>query len=73
LATALEGDYDDELYFATDQNLLWRRDADAADWVSVSGKRSEILSLPGTVYREAVNADTLDNPLLFYYPVIVEH
>lgn len=52
-----EGDYDDELYHAVDQRITWRWDASSEDWEPIGGMGSEDDPLPGTAYREAVNAD----------------
>lgn len=55
------GEYDDELYFATDQGILWRWDADDEDWHGVAGRGSETRPLPGTVHRESVATNELSN------------
>lgn len=55
------GEYDDELYFATDQGLLWRWDENDADWRGVAGRGTEERPLPGTVHRESVATDELSN------------
>lgn len=55
-----EGDYDDELYYATDQRILWGWDAGAADWTARGGLGSEDDPVPGTTYREAVSAEVAD-------------
>ena len=50
------GSYDDELYLATDQRILWRWDANAADWKAASGLGSESQPVPGTSHFEALEA-----------------
>ena len=52
-----QGDYDDELYHATDQRITWRWDADAGDWNAISGLGSSDQPVPGTSHFSAVNAD----------------
>lgn len=51
------GEYDDELYHATDQNITWRWDADAADWVAAGGTGSESQPIPGTTHLEGLSTD----------------
>lgn len=53
------GAYDDAFYFAVDQALLWRWDADESDWRAVGGRGSEDSPLPGTVYRETIRTGRL--------------
>ena len=53
------GSYDDELYLATDQRILWRWDANAADWKAGSGLGSESQPVPGTSHFEALEAESL--------------
>lgn len=38
-----EGDYHDELFYATDKRILWRWDADSADWIAVGGWANNIV------------------------------
>lgn len=52
-----QGEYDDELYHATDQRITWRWDAGEADWEPISGMGSEGQPLPGTVHRESVHTE----------------
>lgn len=43
------GDYDDQMYYATDQGLLWRWDSTASDWTTDNfGTDTE--PVPGTSY-----------------------
>ena len=64
------GDYDDELYLATDQQILYRWDADAADWI-VEGVGSETDPLPN-VWANEIDVNTLEaeqtstTPLLYH-------
>lgn len=44
------GEYDDELYLALDQRILWRWDADANDWAAVAGLGSEGDPLPESLW-----------------------
>ncbi|WP_207592886.1 glycosyl hydrolase family 28-related protein [Halomontanus rarus] len=48
-----EGEYDDELYHATDQGITWRWDASSGDWVYFSGRGSSEQPVPGTSHFEA--------------------
>lgn len=52
-----EGEYDDELYHATDQRIVWRWDADAEDWKAASGLGSESEPVPGTTHLESVSTE----------------
>ena len=52
------GDYDDELYLATDQQILYRWDADATDWI-VEGVGSETDPLP-KVWANEIDVNTLE-------------
>lgn len=52
-----EGEYDDELYHATDQRIVWRWDADAEDWKAASGLGSEDEPVPGTSYHESLSVE----------------
>ncbi|MFC6768506.1 glycosyl hydrolase family 28-related protein [Natrinema soli] len=61
-----EGEYDDELYHATDQRITWRWDASDEDWVYFSGQGSSDQPVPGTNHFEAaefVNARTAETPV----------
>lgn len=49
------GDFDDEIYYATDQRIFWKWDDAAGNWDPVGGAGSEGTPLPATVYREAVS------------------
>lgn len=51
------GDYDDELYHATDQRITWRWDVDDSDWKAIAGMGSEESPLPGTTYRESLSTE----------------
>ena len=51
------GDYDDELYLATDQQILYRWDADATDWI-VEGVGSETDPLP-KVWANEIDANSV--------------
>jgi hypothetical protein len=59
-----QGSYDDELYHATDQNITWRWDADADDWVAAGGLGSKDKPVPGTTHLETANIESLNN--VFY-------
>ncbi|QFU81487.1 right-handed parallel beta-helix repeat-containing protein [Natronorubrum aibiense] len=48
-----EGEYDDELYHATDQGITWRWDAESSDWTYFSGRGSPDQPVPGTSHFEA--------------------
>ena len=52
------GDYDDELYLATDQQILYRWDATADDWI-VEGVGSETDPLP-KVWANEIGVNTLE-------------
>ena len=52
------GDYDDELYLATDQQILYRWDAAATDWI-VEGVGSETDPLP-KVWANEIDADSVN-------------
>lgn len=53
------GDYDDELYYATDQGLFWRWDSNISDWVTDSvGTSSQ--PVPGTSHFNAANINGQD-------------
>ena len=51
-----EGEYDDELYHATDQGITWRWDVSSGDWVYFGGKGSETQPVPGTSHFDSVRA-----------------
>lgn len=44
-----QGSYDDELYFATDQQTLYQWDADAGDWLAIGGLGTSLYDLGDTV------------------------
>jgi hypothetical protein len=48
------GTYDDEFYFATDQQILWRWDANASDWVAGLGADGD--PVPATSYFEQLQS-----------------
>ncbi|WP_222919746.1 glycosyl hydrolase family 28-related protein [Natrinema sp. SYSU A 869] len=61
-----EGDYDDELFHATDQGITWRWDAASEDWEYFSGRGSDDQPIPGTSHFEAaqlVHARTKETPV----------
>ncbi|MDF9745208.1 right-handed parallel beta-helix repeat-containing protein [Natrinema salsiterrestre] len=61
-----EGEYDDELYHATDQGITWRWDAADEDWVYFGGRGSSEQPVPGTSHFEAaefVDARTAETPV----------
>lgn len=49
-----EGSYDDELYFATDQRILWRYTADNDDWRALAGLGAEGHPVPAQVNVESL-------------------
>ncbi|MFC4540927.1 glycoside hydrolase family 55 protein [Halosolutus amylolyticus] len=51
------GEYDDELYHATDQGITWRWDAANDDWVYFSGRGSSDRPVPGTSHFEATRVE----------------
>jgi len=60
------GEYDDELYHATDQGITWRWDAASGDWTYFSGRGSDDQPVPGTSYFEAAHlthARTAETPV----------
>lgn len=54
-----EGKYDDELYYATDQNVLWGWSESASDWSIRGGTGSEDQALPAIYTERAENEQTL--------------
>lgn len=61
-----EGEYDDELYHATDQRITWRWDASSGDWVHFSGRGNTDQPVPGTSHFESarlVHARTAETPV----------
>ncbi|MCU4743584.1 hypothetical protein [Natronoglomus mannanivorans] len=52
-----EGHYDDELYGAVDQRILWRWDANQEDWLPFSGLGTEDEPVPGEMHVESLRAD----------------
>ena len=48
------GEYDDELYHATDQGITWRWDAASEDWTYFSGQGSETQPVPDTSHFDSV-------------------
>ncbi|WP_265110925.1 glycoside hydrolase family 55 protein [Halosolutus halophilus] len=61
-----EGEYDDELYHATDQAITWRWDASSEDWNYFSGRGCSDQPVPGTSHFEAANivhARTEESPV----------
>lgn len=60
------GEYDDELFHATDQGITWRWDAESEDWTYFSGRGSGDRPVPGTSHFEAaclVHARTEETPV----------
>ncbi|OAQ51196.1 hypothetical protein HTG_17800 [Natrinema mahii] len=60
------GEYDDELYHATDQGLTWRWDGGDEDWVYFGGRGSPERPVPGTSHFEAATmtrASTAESPV----------
>jgi len=53
------GEYDDELYLAVDQRILWKWDADTSDWTAISGVGSGDNPIPGTSHYEDINAEAV--------------
>lgn len=61
------GTYDDELYHATDQDIIWRWDAAAEDWQYFAGKGSAAQRVTGTSYLtglDVADAPTADTEAL---------
>ncbi|MEY7851571.1 right-handed parallel beta-helix repeat-containing protein [Natrarchaeobius sp. A-rgal3] len=56
-----EGAYDDELYLATDQRVLWRWDAGDEDWQPATGLGTETDPLPGTAHLESLEATSVND------------
>ncbi|SEH16623.1 Pectate lyase superfamily protein [Natronorubrum sediminis] len=54
----VEGEYDDELYHATDQGITWRWDASSEDWAYFGGRGSADHPVPGTSYFEETSVET---------------
>ena len=54
------GDYDDQMYFATDQRIMWRWDTDATDWKAAGGLGSSSQAIPGTTHVEALEAGSIN-------------
>lgn len=52
------GSYDDELYYATDQNVLWGWDDDAGDWTIRGGLGSDQQPL-SAIHASSVTADAV--------------
>lgn len=50
------GDYDDQLYYAVDQRTLWRWDETGSDWNAAGGLGASGSRIPGTTYREKLDA-----------------
>ncbi|QLG50749.1 glycosyl hydrolase family 28-related protein [Natrinema halophilum] len=60
------GEYDDELYHATDQGITWRWDAASEDWTYFSGNGCSGQPVPGTSHFETaefVQARTEETPV----------
>ena len=55
------GDYDDQMYYAVDQRILWRWDAGSSDWNAAGGLGVSSQRLPVTSYLDAVDVSTLQN------------
>ena len=53
------GDYDDQMYYAVDQRILWRWDAGSSDWNAAGGLGVSSQRLPVTSYLDAVDVSTL--------------
>jgi len=53
------GDYDDQMYYAVDQRILWRWDAGSSDWTAAGGLGVSSQRLPVTSYLDAVDVSTL--------------
>lgn len=49
------GEYDDELFHATDQEITWRWDVASEDWEYFSGQGCSDQPIPGTSHFEAAN------------------
>lgn len=54
-----EGDYDDELYCAVDQRILWRWDEDDSDWYAACGLGVEDQPVPGETYLETASVENV--------------
>ncbi|MFA9426540.1 glycosyl hydrolase family 28-related protein [Natronorubrum sp. A-ect3] len=60
------GEYDDELYHATDQGITWRWDVSSEDWVYFGGQGCSDQPVPGTSHFDAaqlVHARTAKTPV----------
>ena len=53
------GDYDDQLYFAVDQRILWRWDDSSSDWNAAAGLGSDSQRVPETTFLESIDVNTL--------------
>lgn len=53
------GDYDDQLYFATDQGLFWRWDSNVSDWTT-DAFGTESNRVPDTSYFDGVDANSVN-------------
>ncbi|MCU4974892.1 hypothetical protein OB955_19415 [Halobacteria archaeon AArc-m2/3/4] len=56
-----EGQYDDELYAAIDQRMLWRWDATEGDWEPFGGLGTDDEPVPGTAHFESVQTKQRNN------------
>lgn len=65
------GEYDGELFLATDRRILYQWDATNSQWDPVTGMGTSQNPLPGTVHREAVSTEgeTLSSSVIrAHYP-----
>ncbi|WP_246998332.1 glycoside hydrolase family 55 protein [Halosolutus gelatinilyticus] len=53
-----DGEYDDELYHATDQGITWRWDASSEDWTYFGGRGCADRPVPGTSHFESARFDS---------------
>ncbi|WP_276253321.1 hypothetical protein [Halomontanus rarus] len=59
-----EGHYDDELYAAVDQQILWRWDANEEDWVSFGGLGTRDDPVPGEMHLESLQVKQQNNVVI---------
>jgi len=51
------GDYDDQMYYAVDQRILWRWDETNSDWNAAAGLGTDSDPIPGTSHFDSLQTD----------------
>lgn len=61
------GTYDDELFYATDEEILYQWDSAGSTWDAIGGPGSASKRAPGTFYREAIDTAEVTTDEIDHY------